>query len=930
MCHVYIWLNSLLLCTVGFCQDSLDEQFVDQVLPVLEAKCFSCHGEQDHKKGELDATSLQGLLNGGESGEASIVVGDPDRSLLVQAIKWEGFEMPPKANDRLNSTQISAIEKWIRDGAVWPNQTVINKIRRSKWNDSDNADGERVFTSGGQSKEWTHRRYKAEDIWAIRPLFRPKSPDSGYSIDSFVSAKLESGKIEPAPPAKPRELIRRAMYDLIGLPPTPTEIRDFENVFKRDANRAWNDLIDRLLSSRHYGERWAQHWLDVVRYADTAGFSNDFELSNAWRYRDYVIRSFNNDLPYDQFVLQQLAGDELFREQRKSPNSRLSESEATVATGFLRMGPWEHTGMSPPKISRQNYVDDLVDNVGKTFLSTALRCCKCHDHKFDPIPTRDYYRVYAAFNTTQPAEIQAPFLDSENRNLFESQRQHCVDLLDYAKGKLAALRQKREKAAKQWYQENGIADQYQPWHVRSKPDFDGKKPPRNIGLTPQEEGRLKVREQDVRIWNRRLRRFSPVAQSVYNGPVKVQNSGHLIRPEKIDWSSKLEESFILGGGDVFSPQQKVTPGVLSCVGIATDAATEVDRFAITDGSENRRLQLARWIVNRENGLAVRSIVNRIWHFHFGKGIAANPNNFGSTGAKPTHPDLLDWLAIEFVQSGWSIKALHRRIMKSDTYMRSTQHPNFEYVSKIDPNNRLLAYFDVRRLTGEEVRDTMLAASAEINLEIGGLPIRPEINLDVALSPRMIQFSISPAYQPERSAKDRNRRSIYAYRVRGLRNPFLEVLDQPNLNESCENRDSASTTPQAFTMLNSDSVIKRSLAMASRLQNERKSIAEQIEFGFELVTGQILDEVLLQNMLKHYENMLDYHSKNSPSVVNYPTLVTRSLVEENTGETFSYDELLDIYQNYEADLNAADVTPEVRAMADICLIFFNSNQMMFVN
>ena len=688
-------------------------------------------------------------------------------------------------------------------------------------------------------------------------------------------------------------------------------------------------MIDRLLSSQHYGERWAQHWLDVVRYADTAGFSNDFELTNAWRYRDYVIRSFNNDLPYNDFVIQQIAGDEFYRQQN-STQLMLGEAEASIATGFLRMGPWEHTGMTPPKISRQNYVDDLVDNIGKTFLSTALRCCKCHDHKFDPVPTKDYYRVYAALSTTQPAEIEAAFLDSENKSLFRNQKKHCENLLEFAQEKLAVLIGKRELAAKKWYQHNGIADQYQTWDVRSKPDFNGKKPPRNVGLTPQEEGQLKVREQDVRIWKRRLKRFLPIAQSVYIGPAKIQNSGNLSRPNEVDISSSPESSFIFGGGDVYSPGEEVTPGVLSCIGVATDTPLLDDRYALPKGFANRRLGLARWIANPENGLAVRSIVNRVWHYHFGKGIAANANNFGATGAKPTHLELLDWLALEFIKSGWSIKSLHRRIMNSEVYMRSTQHPNLEHVSDVDPNNQLLSYFDVRRLSGEEVRDTMLSASGELNLEVGGLPIRPEINLEVALSPRMIQFSISPAYQPERLAKDRNRRSIYAYRVRGLRNPFLEVLDQPNLNESCESRDSASTAPQAFTMLNSDAVTKRSIAMAARLKRKRESTKEQIAHGYELATGQIVEPEILQAMLDHYEKMLVYHTNMLPPEESYPTSVSRSLVEENTGETFSYDELLDIYQDYEPDLQASDVSPEVRALADICLIIFNSNQMIFVN
>lgn len=932
MNHVFIVFLTLGFCSCAYSQDLRDVHFVEKVLPVLKTKCFACHGENsDEIKGDLDATSLKGLLRGGESGLPAISLGSPSESPLMEAIRWDGLEMPPKENDRLSKTQIADFQTWIQDGAHWPGVDAINKIRRSSWNHSSNEDGELVSTSGGLSDDWTYRRYKAEDLWAIRAIQKPAAPANGYSIDSFIQERLQPAGIPSAPRASARELIRRASYDLTGLPPTPQEVSDFESHYHQNDEAAWKELIERLLASPHYGERWGQHWLDVVRYADTAGFSNDFELSNLWRYRDYVIRSFNDDVPYNQFVLSQIAGDEWYQEQMElSEEASITQSEATVATGFLRVGPWEHTAMSPPQVSRQNYLDDLVDNVGKTFLSTALRCCKCHDHKFDPIPTKDYYRFYAAFSTTQPAEIEADFIGTENRSLFEGQKKNCEDLLRYAQHKLDELLEKRESAAKNWYRERGIEDQYRPWNVRQRKDFTGRKPPRNFGLTPQEEGRLKVREQDVRIWKRRLKRFFPQAQSVYNGPVLVQNSGNLTRPKQLDANLKPEDSYIFSGGDVFSPHQKVSPGILSCVGVTTNAATAVDKYALPTSFSNRRLGLARWIANPQNGLAIRSIVNRVWHYHFGQGIAANPNNFGATGAKPTHPELLEWLAVKFIDSGWSIKSLHRQIMTSETYMRSTHHPDFKRVSTIDPENQLHSYFDVRRLTAEEVRDSLLAASGELNLELGGLPIRPEINLDVALSPRMIQFSISPAYQPERLAKDRNRRSIYSYRVRGLRNPLLQVLDQPNLNESCENRDSASTAPQAFTMLNSDYVTKRSLAMAARLLKNRGSTQERIKHGYELATGQILNEKMLGALEEHYKNMLVYHTEKVPGKVSYPTSIRRSLVEENTGETFDYEELLNVYQDYEPDLHAAEVSPEVRALADICLIFFNSNQMMYVN
>ena len=933
------WLGSgtLLLTAVENRVDEDDERsspevhFALEVLPILDQKCFPCHDPaRGDAKGELDLTSIESMMAGGESGEPALERGNPTGSLIVQAIRWDGLEMPPKENDRLGAKQIEAFEKWIESGAVWPDKQRLDQIQSDAW-ERRGSRGVRVATSGGLSEDWTNRTYDADDVWAFAALEIPAEPSGGYRVDAFVDARLREAGVKPAPRAEPRELIRRATYDLTGLPPTPEELDEFEIAYANDGDAAWHDLIERLLDSVHYGERWAQHWLDVVRYADTAGLSNDYELSNAWRYRDYVIRAFNNDLPYNEFVIQQIAGDELYEQLsqgEESSDSSLSLAEARIATGFLRMGPWEHTAMTPDKVSRQNYLDDLVNGIGQTFLSTPLRCCKCHDHKFDPIPTRDYYRVYAALSQTQPAEMPAEFLDFENRRMFESQRAHVERLLDFASEKVKMLSDKREVAARKWYEERGIADKYLPWDIRKQRDVKGRKPPRAIGLTPQEEGRLKVREQDVRIWKRRLERFQPLAQSVYNGPVRLQKSDKLRQPKVETVDIVREKNFIYAGGDVFTKSDAVTPGVLSCTGVASSRDPQ-DPYSLTHAMSGRRLQLARWIANDKNSLATRSIVNRIWHYHFGRGIAANPNNLGATGAKPTHQDLLDWLASEFVAEGWSIKQLHRTIMRSETYMRSTSHPHYEALENVDPTNRLLAVFLPRRLTAEEYRDTLLAASGELNRETGGLPIRPEINTEVAFSPRMIQFSLAPAYQSERLAADRNRRSIYAYRVRGLRNPLLEVLDQPNPNESCELRDSASTAPQVFATMNGDYATKRSIAMAMKLEAEFNDVESRIRYGFLSATGQKISDELGKKLLKHCEKMLAYHEKKHPQDKVYPTSITRSLVEENTGETFFYEELLDNYQDYEPDKGPSDVDPETRALADICLLIFNSNQLMYV-
>ncbi|MGI9494433.1 MAG: PSD1 and planctomycete cytochrome C domain-containing protein [Mariniblastus sp.] len=922
-------------------QEGLDREkhFTLVVLPIMQRRCFACHGKNpDELKGELDVSSIEGILKGGESGSPGIERGNSGHSLIMEAIRWDGLEMPPKENDRLTEAEIDAVGKWIDEGAVWPDLEKQNLILK-KNAEGGNFSGKVMVTSGGLSKAWDNRRYNPAEVWAFEPIVKPDVPDGklAYSseIDSFVNSKIANANLEPTESAAPAVLLRRAYYDLLGLPPSIEETDAFVSAYSKDPNGAWSELIDKLLASPHYGERWGQHWLDVVRYADTSGFSNDFERSNAWRYRDYVIRAFNEDLPYDQFIVQQIAGDELAKDKNSSSNSapKVTLSEGLVSTGFLRMGPWEHTAMTPEKVSRQIYLDDLTNAVGETFLSTPLKCCKCHDHKFDPIPTRDYYRIYAAFATTQPAEMKSEFLDKESRNGFEEQKAHVQRLLAHATEKMNSLYAKREKAAKEWYKERGRESDYAPFDQRRKPTFVGEKPRRFIGLSIAEEGELKVREQDVRLWTRRMERFQPLAQSIYNGGDYLHSSLKLREPQNKYQLSKVKpigKTQILDGGSVYAPSIEVTPGVLSAIGLESGvSSTSEDPFKLTDAVDGRRLGLARWIADSKNSLAVRSIVNRVWSLHFGKGIAGNPNNLGASGKAPTHPLLLDYLAAEFIANGSSIKWLHKKIMKSNVYQRASSHPQFSKVENADPNNQLLTYFNPRRLTAEELRDTMLVLSGEINLAVGGLSIRPEMNLEVALSPRMIQFSLAPGYQPDSTPSQRNRRSVYIQRIRGLSDPLMEVFDKPNSSESCEMRDSASVTPQVFTLLNSDVVTKRSIAMALRLQGEAKSVERQIERGYLRSLGRVPSAAMVQKLAAHYKKMVDYHRKHPPEKEIFPTEITRRVVEEFSGDPFEYQERLDIYEDYSPDKQASDVEVETRALADVCLLFLNSNEFMFV-
>ncbi|WP_419190110.1 PSD1 and planctomycete cytochrome C domain-containing protein [Stieleria marina] len=889
--------------------------FTLKILPLLKEKCLGCHGADPNDiKGDYDVRNREVLLAGGESDEPAIIPGKPDESPFYEAIMWDGMEMPPKENDRLTEEQTKMIRHWIEVGAPWPSEEEQSKIKKAEWSVAENDDGVLVSTSGGLADEWTYRRYQKEDVWAFRSVQKTFDHDS---VDGFVNAKLADAGIDPAPFASPEQLLRRASYDVIGLPPTPQEQKEFLAAWEKNSDQAWSDLIDRLLESDHYGERWGQHWLDVARYADTTGFSNDYERSNAWRYRDYVIRSLNNDKPYDLFVKEQIAGDEL------NPG----DPEATIATGFLRMGAWG-TAMIPAAEARQLYRDDVVHSIGQSFLSMPMRCCKCHDHKFDPIPTQDYYRMYASISATQPAEMPAEFLPSENRNRFAETKELVNKLWDYSHSRRNALHEKRESAAKKWYKENNLP--YKNNEER-KNDPEDKKPMRHVGLTETEQGQLKVREQDTWIWERRKERVQPLAQSVYNGADSNQNDRKLRKPKKAKPGDKNwhPESVIFLGGSYMAKGDPVTPGVLSGCGLPVPGAPSDDPFAITTDIDGRRLQLANWIAHPDNPLTARSMVNRIWQYHFGKGIVRTANNFGVKGANPTHLELLDWMTQQFLAGGWKMKRMHKLIMMSDAYRRGVVHPNQEQLDAVDSENSLLARFMPRRLSAEEYRDGMLSVTGELNRELGGLPIVPEINMEVALEPRMIQFSIAPAQQPSRTPEERNRRSIYAYRVRGQADPFLEVLNKPNPNDSCDFRDAAAVSPQAFTLFNSDLMSDRSIALAKRVEAEAKGVDEQISRAFELTLGREANDGERKRLSEYVAEMATYHKQNKPDPVAYPTKITRSLVEEFTGKEFTYEEWLPVFENYVPDAKPDTVSPQTRALADLCLLLFNANEFMYV-
>ena len=933
--------SSLLFCSLLFSASLVPAQesaptaaeklFATQVKPLLAAKCFACHGgDKDKIEGELDLTTRAGMLKGGSTSNAVLVPGDAERSLLFVATTWKNLDlqMPPKENDRLTEEQTWSIRDWIKAGAPWPRDERLTAITAA-WA-KERADGVLVPTSGGLSEEWTNRRYKPENLWAYQPLRKPAVPANAASsnpIDAFLAAKWAESNLTPAPLADRRTLIRRVTYDLLGLPPTPDEVAAFIDDPAAD-DEALAKLVERLLASPHYGEQWGRHWLDVVRYADSSGFANDYERGNAWRYRDYVIRAFNQDKPFDQFIREQIAGDEL------DPTN----PEMLVAAGFLRMGPWELTGMEVAKVARQRFLDDVTDSIGQVFLSHPLQCARCHDHKFDPIPTRDYYSLQAVFTTTQLAEREAAFLPAETIRGFEEQKFLAQRQAEFNR-ELDRLNEVSIAAARQWYAEQGFdvqpfeklvaqakgngARQYE--QIRNKLRQQGiaedQIPPRHAGFTPEDYGRERIARKGLERLEWELERYEPIAFSVYSGrtPPLKSVTAPLRMPAERMTHGDLEQAAILAGGDPFSPTVAVKPGALSVLGAAQ----------LPDEITGRRQALADWIASPTNPLTARSIANRIWQWHFGQGLAGNPNNFGTTGKKPTHPELLDWLAATLIEEGWSLKALHRHIIMSHAYRRSTEHPQRDELARVDPQGTSYAVFRPRRLTSEELRDSLLALSGELNREIGGIPARPEMNLEAALQPRMVMGTFAAAWQPSPRPAQRHRRSVYALKIRGLRDPFQEVFNEPSPENSCEARDASTVTPQVFSLFNSQASYDRALALAARLRRETNSPTAAVELAFSLVNGRPATPQEVTAGLDHWSLMTERHRTLRFAPTKMPTAVVREAVEENTGEKFQFTERLNFYDEFVPDLQPGDVDAETRGLAEVCLVLLNANEFVYV-
>jgi len=763
--------------------------YTKDIQPILKQQCYVCHGD-GAKESDLDLRTRESILQGGKHGLA-VVPGKPSESLLYLHVS--GSAGPPMPlGGALEDEQIMAIRDWVEQGAPF--------------------DVAETGLSEGDNETWWAFQSPVEHT----PL---SATDSEHPIDAFVFSRLADEELTVASPADRRTLIRRAYLDLVGLLPKPREVEVFVN---DPSPKAFAKVVDRLLASPHYGERWSRHWLDVVRYADSHGYEHDYDYPHAWRYRDYVIKAFNEDKPYDEFVREQLAGDEL-----DNPTH-----DSLIATGFYRIGPRVGFREKDNPQYRYSYLDDIIGTTSRAFLALSVDCARCHNHKFDPISQLDYYRMMAIFfpyvqydhplaptdqveahaakttavhAQTAPlkqriSEIQAPYKDiafQEKLKTFPEDIQLAVHLPEE---KLTAGQQL-------------LAEQVLSIGSGSVKHL----------LTPEDKAEVARLQSEIKQIEKALPESLPMAMGIRDGDYRFapDGRGDEVKPGKGERESyDFEGSFLPMAGKPFSyptahllptgdhrtKGREVEPGFLSV--LHRDGDFQPSRPSDRTDTTGYRRALAEWMTSDKHPLTARVMVNRIWGYHFGKGLVTTAGNFGRLGQRPTHPKLLDWLALRFQQQGWSIKAIHRLIMSSQTYqMSAAGDPD---ANAEDPTNRYLWHFPQRRLEAEVIRDIVLDAAGSLNTEMGGTPFFPPIPKSVWRSfgkGKWVLTEEGPAVW---------RRSIYSYWKRGLRYPMFEVFDQPDPNITCERRNVSTVPTQALTLLNNPFLLGQARLFAQRV------------------------------------------------------------------------------------------------------------------
>lgn len=749
--------------------------FEEKVRPILADNCYKCHGS-DKQKGSLRLDLREALLTGGESGPV-VVPGKPHESSLVDAVKWQSLEMPPSG--KLSDSQVATLTEWVRIGAPMPK-------------DHGGGSGVAVRKTRGiitnEDRRW----------WAFLPVQQPAVPTLPHSefriqnsIDSFIQAKLPENNLAPAPEADRRTLIRRLNFDLVGLPPTPDEIDDY---LEDNSPDAYERLTDRLLASPHHGEHWARHWLDLVRYAESDGYKQDAYRPESWRYRDYVIRSFNADKPYSRFILEQLAGDEACH----------GDPDALIATMFLRLGIYEYN-QRDVRNQWSIILNDLTDVTADVMLGMGMSCARCHDHKFDPILQKDYYKLQAYF---------APLLWRENvpatrpDEFAAYQRQLAVweDATTNLRQQLAAIEDPIRQST------------MRTTRVKFTDDL--------LEMLAKSPGERTPYESQLAYL---------VDFQVTDGEGKADISAKLKGDKKTEWQKIKDElakfdhlkpqpvAFIPSVTDVGPVAPEVTipgrrdaepiePGPLTVLESSSVSSSHAPRDAApaSPNTTGRRTALANWIASRENPLPSRVLANRIWQQHFGRGLAESPSDFGRLGQPPSHPELLDWLAAELFDNDWSIKRLHRLMVTSSAYRQASHGPEVATSAGADPANKWLARMNVRRLAAEQIRDAAAVVGSDLDFQVGGI-----------------------AHDWKKSS----RRAVYLKVLRNDVEPTLEVFDAPDGIFTTPVRNVTTTPTQSLFMINGPWTMQRAQVFARRLAEDSSlTLDQRIAFAYALAFG----------------------------------------------------------------------------------------------
>ena len=679
-------------------------------------------------------------------------------------------------------------------------------------------------------------------------------------IDAFILARLESHQLEPAPIADRQTLVRRAFFDLLGLPPSPEQLTAFLN---DDSEHAWSELIDQLLKSKQYGERWGRHWLDVARYADSGGYETDMYYRNAWRYRDYVVKSFNDDKPYDRFVQEQIAGDELWPDNLDLDPRRVyhvtekkrQHLEARIGTGFYTLGPEIHESALDAHRLRYETLTDWVDTTASAFMGLTLACARCHDHKFDPISQNDYFGMQAIFAGSSP--VNEPLLTAFE---FANWRRNYPRVLAVVESR------RKYQLFEAQFKETELTKQQQEQKSKLLEEIANA-----VLLLP---------ELAASVPDRSYTALTGIPTALVLGHEKTE----LVKPV-----------YQLQRGELERPGNQIDPAFPAVLAEATQWHKPLPKQV---GS---RKQLALWLTQTDHPLTARVMVNRIWQWHFGRAIVATPNDFGKNGLPPTHPDLLDWLAMKFIDSGWSIKAMHRIIMQSSTYRMSSRFGPNEHLAR-DPNNRFVWRMNRRRLEAEALWDSVHATSGTLNLKMGGHPVAPPLAEDeiAALRDRW-HWPVSA------DPKDHTRRGIYILIRRNFRFPMFEVFDAPVTSLSCPQRDVTTVALQALWNMNSPSVLQQAKHLAARVLRESDGNPDNwLEHLWLITLSRRLEKDEKQEAIAWFESLTD------PA------------------------ETADQQQASRAFLNDAPETlrqlPEHHALAliKICLAVYNLNEFAFVD